>query len=132
MSHRIWPVFLVAVLVASVLFPLSGCGSEDEDARHKLDSALTDLIDTEKRGEAESFAQSARIDLVDGAVEVVIESKPGQFEVAIKAAAKHGTVVGLTESVEHLSALVPITSLTALAREGSIRLIRLPEKPSPQ
>ena len=132
MPHRILTVFLVSVLLVSAVFPLSGCGN-DEAARLKLDPVLRQLIDAERRGEAESLAQSASlIDLVDGAVDVAIYAEPGQLEAAVKAVAKYGTVEHVSETAELVGALVPIVRLTALARQKSIRNIRLPARPDPK
>ena len=128
MSHGVWPVFLVAVLLASAVFPLSGCSSEDEDVSNKLDSRLIALIDAEKRGETESFVQSRGFDLVDGSVMVSIKCVPGQLKAAVKAAARLGTVEVVADRAETMKALIPIASLTALAKEESISFIREPIK----
>ena len=131
MSCGVLPVFLVVVLLVSAVFPLSGCKT-DEATVNKLDSRLLGLIDAEKRGETESFARMAGFDLVDGAVSVGIESKSGQFEAMIKAVAKYGTIESVVESAEAVKALVPIASLTALAREESISCIRDPVEAVPE
>ena len=131
MSGGVWPLLMVAVLLVSAVFPLSGCKT-DEATVNKLDSRLLGLIDAEKRGETESFARMAGFDLVDGAVSVGIESKSGQFEAMIKAVAKYGTIESVVESAEAVKALVPIASLTALAREESISCIRDPVESVPE
>ncbi|MBA7659166.1 hypothetical protein ES703_67139 [subsurface metagenome] len=93
----------------------------------KLDSHLWQLIEAEKRGEAESLAQSwgRGKDVVDGKVIVEIECfSPGQVEAAADAATKAGAkVVGSYKYL--LGAWVPITSLETLANEESIRFIEL-------
>jgi hypothetical protein len=125
MSRSVWPMLLLAVLLASAVFPLSGCGT-GEDVRDKLDSRLLGLIDAEKRGEIESFARMAVFDLVDGSVRVLIDYVPGQLEAAVKAAERFGTVETIDYSAKKVQALIPVTSLTALAKEESIRFIRDP------
>ena len=90
-----------------------------------LDSTSNKLVDAQKRGEAESFAQKADIELVDGSVKVTIECVPGQFDAAIEVATKAGDKLGLSYK-NYLDAFVPITSLIELADADSIRLIRLP------
>jgi len=125
-SHGVLPVFLVVVLLASAVFPLSGCG----DVSDKLDTHLNSLVDAERRGEAESFAQLALIDLVDGSVRVAIECVSGQLDAAVEAAERFGTVEAIAYRAEKLQALIPITSLTTLAREESIQFISDPVKPA--
>ena len=98
---------------------------ETEKGNPKLSGHLNRLIEAERQGEAESFARQRNIELVDGKVRVVIECLPGQVEAAAEAATKAGAK--LEPSYKNwLPALVPITSLTALAEAESIRLIRLP------
>ena len=84
-----------------------------------LDSALNQLIIAERHGQAESFARQADIKLVDGTVLVTIEAVPGQVEVASKAAANVGAQHLQTGSIgstkDWIDAVVPITSLEALA-----------------
>ena len=137
--HRILAVLIIAMLMASAVFPLSGCGNDEDlpptpdepKTGNKLDSLLMALIDAKKRGEAESFAQSRLIDLVDGSVRVSIKCVPGQLEAAVKAAADFGTVEIVAETIESVRALIPITSFYALAEEESVRFIRVPVKASP-
>jgi hypothetical protein len=131
MFYKAGPLFLVTILLVVISFLTAGCGT-GEDVSDKLDSHLNSLVDAERRGEAESFAQLARIDLVDGAVSVGIDSKPGQFEAMIEAVAKYGTIESVVESAEAVKALVPIASLTALAREESISCIRDPVEAVPE
>jgi hypothetical protein len=126
----IFAVLAVAVLLASAVFSLSGCGN-DEDVSDKLDSRLNRLVDAEKRGEAELYARQHGIDLVDGSVRVEIKCEAGQLEAAVKAAANFGTVEIVAEKVGWVQALIPITSLTALTKEESIHFIRVPMKAVP-
>lgn len=97
----------------------------------KLDSFLNQLIDAEKRGEAESFSRQRNTELVDGKVRVQIEAELGQLDAAAKAAAAVGTVELIVKDFNHVQAVVPITSLTALANEESIRFIGNPIKSTP-
>ncbi|MDP3947651.1 MAG: hypothetical protein Q8Q41_03105 [bacterium] len=107
-----------------------------EKGNPKLGSALWQLIEAEKRGEAESFARQGDIKLVDGGVLVTMESVPGQVEAAAKAAINAGAQhlqagsIGITK--DWLDAVVPITSLEALANEESIRFIALPVRGVPE
>jgi hypothetical protein len=134
MLRSICALLLVIVLLASFAFPLAGCIGEDEDVPkkidNKLDSQLNQLIEAEKRGEAELYAQQRGIDLVDGSARVSIESVPGRLDDVIKVAAEFGTVEIVAERAENVGALIPIASLTALAQEESIHLIRVPTKPT--
>ena len=96
----------------------------------KLDSYLNRLVLAEERGEAEDFAQLRRIELLyDDAglvsVEVEIECVPGQVKAATEVVGSYGTV-GVIAS-RSMVVIVPITKLTALAKEESIDLIRRPE-----
>jgi len=128
MSRSVWPMLLLAVLLVSAVFPLSGCGT-NEDVSDKLDSRLMGLIDAEKRGEIESFARMAGFDLVDGSVKIVVICKPGQCEKAMEIVSRVGTITSEADRYRKIGAFVPITSLTALAREESISKIRDIEKP---
>jgi len=51
-----------------------------------------------------------------------------RLEAAVKAAGDLGTVEVIADITESVKALIPIASLTALAKEESIRLIREPIK----
>jgi len=129
MFCRASSLFLVVILLVVISFSTAGCRT-NEDIDDKLGSRLLALIDAEKRGETESFAQSRGIDLVDGSVRVSIKYVSGQLDVAVKVAERFGTVEIVAETIESVLALIPITSLTALAREESISRIREPEKVS--
>ena len=136
-------LFMVSILLVVSSFSTASCASnqnegenlpsiaeEPEKGSDKLDSRLLGLIDAEKRGETESFARMAGFDLVDGSVRVVIDYVSGQLDAAVKAAERFGTVEAIAYRAEKVQALIPITSLTALAREESISRIREPEKVS--
>jgi hypothetical protein len=141
-------VLLIISLLLSSLTMAVGCQQQPEPAptlssmpnplpptspdkgNPKLDSQLNQLVLAESRGEAASFAKQSNIELVDGAVRVIIECAPGQLEAATKAATSAGAK--LETSYENLlQVVVPITSLTTLADAASIRFIRLPQYPSP-
>ena len=96
----------------------------------KLDPRLQDLILAEKRGEAESFARQLGVGLMDGRVRVQIESLPGKLDATTNATAAVGTVEIIERDFNHVQAVVPISSLTALAEEESIHLIRIPITPA--
>ncbi len=96
----------------------------------KLDSQLNQLVDAEGHGEAASFAEQSDIELVDGAVRVIIECVPGQLEAATEAATNAGAQLE-TSYDNLLQVVVPITSLTTLADAASIHFIRLPQYPLP-
>jgi len=51
-----------------------------------------------------------------------------QLEAAVKAAGDLGNVEVIADITESVKALIPIASLTALAKEESIRFIREPIK----
>ncbi len=93
----------------------------------KLDSQLNQLVSAEKRGEAVSFAEKSNIEMVDGAVKVIIEYLPGQLEAATEAATNAGAKPE-TSYDNLLQAVVPITNLSTLADAESIRFIRLPQQ----
>ncbi|MFC2071991.1 hypothetical protein ACFLUU_04655 [Chloroflexota bacterium] len=97
----------------------------------KLSSHLWDLIEAEKQGEAESLAQSwgRGEDMVDGKVLVEIEASPGQLDAAANLTAAVGTIHIVSSRMNLVEAVVPITSLEALANQESIRFIRLPVRP---
>ena len=120
---------MVSVLLAAIVLPLSGCGNNDKSPYDALQPLLRQLVEAERRGETESFAQLRGLDLVDGSVRVEIEARPGQLEAAVKATADLGTVEIVAQRREELQALIPITSLTALAKERSIHFIRKPIRP---
>ncbi len=129
-------VTVVLFLFLSVV-PMVGCQEQlelpsepVEKGNPKLDSQLNQLVRTESRGEAASFAEQSNIELVDSAVRVIIECVPGQLEAATEAATNAGAKLE-TSYDNLLQVVVPITSLTTLADAQSIHFIRLPQYPSP-
>ncbi len=122
---RLQIVIILLLAVPLVVIPLStvGCTS---NSGSKLSSALIQLIEAEKQGKAEELARQGDIKLLDGSVRVTIQCLPGQVE----AAARTVTAVGIVEIVDtranSIQAVVPITSLNALAGKRSINFIRLP------
>lgn len=143
---------ITALLLSISLLSLSSCASnrgetnppasdnkglilsripDPDKGNPKLDSRLQDLIRAEKQGQAEAFAQQRGIDLLDGGVRVIIECVPGQVEAAAKAAINVGAKqVSSQAETNWVVAVVPITSLTALTEEQSIKLIRIPVTPT--
>ena len=132
-------VMLVSISIL-VLVPVACTSGQDiidlppsdlpDKGNPKLDSQLNQLVDAERRGEAASFAAQSDIDLVDGAVRVIIECVPGQLEAATEAATNAGAKLE-TSYDNLLQVVVPITSLTTLADAVSIHFIRLPQYPLP-
>ncbi len=134
-------LIISALLLSSCLAyegqPASGKEEQDlppielpEKGNPKLDSQLNQLVHAERNGETASFAEQSNIELVDGAVRVIIECVPGQLEAATEAATNAG--VRLETSYDNLlQVVVPITKLSTLADAESIRFIRLPQYPSP-
>ncbi len=96
----------------------------------KLDSQLNQLVDAERRGEAASFAEQSDIELIAGAVRVIIECLPGQLEAATESATNAGAKLE-TSYDNLLQVVVPITRLSTLADAASIHSIRLPQYPLP-
>ena len=136
-------VLIAALLVGTGLPEPAAAGDQEEPHRHdeniepppppkegnpKLDSHLWDLISANERGQAEEHAQLKDIELVDGGVRVIIKCMPGQCEAAAEAASEGGATQ-VRSREDSLKALVPITSLNALAEAGSIRSIRVPVRP---
>ncbi len=93
-----------------------------------LSSRLYRLVLAEREGEAEAFAGPRRIELRDGSVLVTITCSPGQCEAAVEAAINAGAWLG-ARGRKGFDAVVPITSLIALAETESIRFIALPDRP---
>ena len=122
-------LLLITLLLVSAILSVQGCNSEPVE-HPKLSSMLNRLVQAEWRGEAEEFTRPRGIELLyDDAglvsVEVVIECLPEKVEeAATKAAETYGTVGAVVS--RGISAIVPITSLPALADEESIAHIRLP------
>ena len=101
----------------------------------KLSTFLNQLILAEKRDEADSFARQRNVQLVDSKetvqkVRVEVDSSPGQLDVIANVAATTGTVELISRDFNGVQAVVPITSLTALAEEKSIKIIGIPVTPS--
>jgi len=101
---------------------------EPDKANPRLSSHLDRLIDAESRGEAEAFAGPRRIELLDGdKVRITIECVPGHLGAVAETAGAYGIVEMSNRSL--VQAVVPITSLTALAGVEGIRRVRLPWYP---
>ena len=123
MFYKAGPLFLVSILLVIISFSTAGCTNK-EDTVNKLDGTLNQLIRAEEKGEAEEFASSRVIELVDGSVRVTIECLAGHAEEVARAASAFG-IVELTYR-DWVQAVVPITNLNALDELEGIRFIRLP------
>ncbi len=141
--RRLGIIIIVVILVSIgilVLVPVACTSGQDiidlpplnlpDKGNSKLDSQLNQLVDAEGHGEAASFAEQSDIELVDRSVRVIIECVPGQLGAATEAATNAGAKLE-TSYDNLLQVVVPITSLTTLADEASIHLIRLPQYPLP-
>lgn len=127
MEHSKAVTRLTILFLLALLLLIPACISNPNT---KLDSHLLDLIEAEKRGEAESFAQQRNIELVDGSVWVIIECVPGQTENAASAATNAGATQVRSRSDDNLvKALVPITNLNSLANDNNILKIERPLLP---
>jgi len=122
---------VLAVSVGILFLATVACTSDNlpDKGNPKLDSQLNQLVQAEMSGEAASFAEQNNITLVDGRVRVIVECSTGQVGAADEAV----SAVGVVESRygDLLQAMVPVSSLTALADKASVRLIRLPQQPVP-
>jgi len=93
-----------------------------------LSSKLNKLLSAYEQGEVEAFAGPTNIELLDGdKVRVTIECVPGHLEAVAETAGAYGIVEMSNRNL--VQAVVPITSLTALAGVEGIRRVRLPEPP---
>ena len=123
----------VLMVVISLLISVCSCYTVSE----KLDSILQQLVEAERRGEAESYADQHRIELVNGSVRVIVECDPDMIEEGTEAARALG-IVELEAIVREdlvyprLQVLIPITSLNTLAGEKSITRVELPGRVIPQ
>jgi hypothetical protein len=120
-------LIIAALLSGIALLLMPGCEPKDNP---KLSPDLNGLVQAEWRGEAEEFAHRNCIELLDGdsglvSVEVEIDCAPGQVDAAIKAAETYGTVE--SNYLYMILAVVPVNKLTALAKDKSIELVRIPE-----
>ncbi len=149
-------IILSLIIVIALLLSLPACASyrgeinppsSDNKGQHlpppppktgnpKLGS-LRDFVEAVKRGEAESYARQHGISLVDGGIEVEIYYVAGQLDAAAEAATRAGgKIVKLKSPIKnymtnYFIAVVPITSLAALANEESILSIKVPVRPTP-
>ncbi|MFC1965476.1 hypothetical protein ACFLWI_00790 [Chloroflexota bacterium] len=133
-------IVMIVSIGALALIPLACAFGQDinnlppaelpEKGNPKLDSLLNQLTQAERRSEADSFAEQHDIKLVGESVRVIIKCVSGQLEEATKAV--EGAGARVEASYDNLLQVVtPITSLTTLADEPSIRFIRLPQQPLP-
>ena len=129
MNHNRRYLLLIILLLSSAVLFMQGCNCEPGE-HPKLSSELNKLVQAEWRGEAEEYARPRGIELLyDDAglisVKVLIECLPEKVEEAAEVVGTYGTV-GFVVS-RGVSAIVPITSLSALVDEESIESIRLPD-----
>jgi hypothetical protein len=142
MHIRPGPLLLTTIILLSILLFIPDCtpnqaddtseqdGTPEPEENPKLDPSLNQLAQAYRWGEVEEFAYRNCIDLLyDDAgllsVEVEIDCVPGQVEAAITAAKTYGTVEG--SYLYMIVAVVPVTSLAALADEESVEFVRIPE-----
>lgn len=117
---------LVALII--VLIPILACNSGKEIADSKIDPLLVNLIQAEKRGEAESFAGQNHLNLKNNQVATTITPALGQAETAVKALIEAGGELASDYKNQPVfDAWVPITKLEVLANEKSIISIGVPE-----
>jgi hypothetical protein len=99
----------------------------------KLGSSLNQLLDAYQRGglaEAQAFAETHRMVLEDGRVQVVIVTTPEAVSDLQEAVATlGGEVQGHYETM--LQALVPLEALETLARRPDVDVIREPRRAGP-
>ena len=138
-------IIIMVVLLVSIgtLVPVSAACTSGQDRNDlppldfpdkgnpKLDSQLNQLVSAERRGEAVSFAQQSNIELVDGAIRVIIEYVPGQLEAATEAVSRADAELE-TSYANLLQAVVPIATLSTLTYAARNHFIRLPQYPLPE
>ena len=134
-------IFILSLILLIILLSLPACTSnqtndervvdahpateEPDKVNPNLDGNLNQLIRAEERGEAEEFAKSSDIELIDDGVKVIIHCLPDQIEVAVESVINVGA--NQVKSRDNLiQAVVPITSLNSLAEAPGISFIRLP------
>jgi hypothetical protein len=132
-TKKVFLLVTVLMVILSLLISVCSCYTVSE----KLDSILQQLVEAERRGEAESYAEQHDIELVDGSVRVTVECDSEMIGEATEAARALG-VVELEAIVREdyvypfLQVLIPITNLNTLAREKSVTRVELPSPAIPQ
>ena len=128
---RIIILRVLTISIGILFLATVGCTPDNlpDKGNPKLDSQLNQLVQAEIRGEAASFAEQHNITLVDDRVRVIVECSPGQVDAADEIVSAVGVVESRYDDL--LQAMVPVSSLTALADIASVRLIRLPQQPVP-
>lgn len=126
-------ILLVVMLLVSAVLLVQGCGSLSP----KLSSDLQNLIEAERQGEAESYAERRGIDLVGSKIMVIVECFPDLIEEAVDAARILGTVeqepiVREDYVYPGMVLLIPITNLNDMAKEKSVRQVVIPTELLPQ
>gem|GEM_PF-1909479 len=94
----------------------------------KLESVLWELSATRQGRDASAFASESVVDLTDGRARVIIEAAPGHSAEAAAAAESLGVQVETTYQ-DLLQVVAPVSMLTALAEDPSVRLVRRSAKP---
>ncbi|MEE8471182.1 MAG: hypothetical protein V3S51_07620, partial [Dehalococcoidia bacterium] len=139
--RQLFAIALALALLATGL-PLSGSLAVAQDEQlidlppiekpvkgnPKLGSVLDQLAAALEAGGldgAAALAKQRSMDIVDGRVRVIIEASPGKADAARSAAAALGANVE-TGYGNMVRALVPVSSLTGLASDPAIRLVRSP------
>jgi len=126
MLQRVLSAISVAVLLVTLLCSIPGCTPTPYQENPDISGSLKQLISANERGEAEEFARTNIIRLVDGSVTVLIECEPGDVEAVAKRAGAYG-IVELTTRRGLVQVVVPITKIAALADISGVRFVRLPE-----
>ncbi|MBI2847894.1 MAG: S8 family serine peptidase, partial [Chloroflexi bacterium] len=99
-----------------------------EKGHPKLDSRLARLVAGQGQSKVLALAQQSEADPAGNTVRVIVEVEEGQLATAIKAAATAGADLE-TSYGNFLQLTVPVSSLTALAKTGSVRQVRTPWEP---
>ena len=129
MPHNRRCLLLIILLVMTAIL-IPGCSdnqTSDPESNPKLGSYLGRLILAEEPGEAEEFARQRGIELVDGAVRVIIECDSGQAGIVATAAGSLGNVELTVRDL--VQVVVPISNLNAMTDIPGVRLVRLPWYP---
>lgn len=124
---------LAAVALAAGLAagPSSAAQNQPPSARAKMDSHVAAVAAAVRTGGGERAARAARmeeLDSVGAAVQVVVEAAPGRRRGALTALASAGARVE-AEAANLLLALVPATSLAAVAVDPAVAYVRSPLVP---
>jgi len=92
-------LFLFVFFSTLLLFP--GCNPDETDVSHKFDSALNQLLEADERGEAETFAYTHGIEMIDGSVRIIISNESEQFEEFLIVVTEYGEVEVVVKTVTY-------------------------------